>query len=573
MIFENISLSDGNVANIGIVSIDATATIFICKDGKKLIADALDESMESSDVFEKSITESKAITIVEIVLAYDAQFQDMFASGRLIKITVSRGNPRSVVWHNDMQSHQEYSRSKCRVGDFIRPMLIKPPDLGYLKEFQKYGTQWLLENDRALLGDDMGLGKTVQAISALRCLFNDGLVNTALIVTPSMLCRNWSDELSRWAPELSQVKLSPTARQKDEVWSALVGRVHIILSNYEHFRDVPEILKNRGIDLLIFDEAHHVRNHNSQVTQGVRDIKSDYLWALSGTPLERDAEDIVTLLTLLDPGRYSRTLLRLPIRSIRARLNKHLLRRKKSEVLDDLPAMEEKRIDLELSDIQKVAYNDAVAEARTCSSDDARLALFTRLRTTCDYVRREENGKTEWFSSKADRIMELVRDISDSGDKAVVFSHLLEPLELLRDSLRSEGMLDISEIIIGEMSEDQRSKSLDSFKNDLNKKLLLCSSRLGGEGLNLTHANHVIYFNEWWNPSFNRQVRDRVLRIGQTKPVYTYKFRCKGTIEVLFDQILDGKEVIERDLIDKSTLSKPIHDLDIRDVLNKVSPL
>ena len=550
MLFENISLPSDVLATTKIELCDGVYTVSIVKD-PNINAASLDQEIvpsQQDSYFLSHLTRSKVSSITDTILNYDAQLRIMFKRGDTVTVTVPDRPPRSVVWHNDLQEPEGYSRSRCRIGDFIRPALIQPPDLSYLKLFQEQGVDWLLKTDRALLGDDMGLGKTVQAISALRRLFNEGAITTALIIAPGTLCRNWSDELFKWAPELSQVKLSPGQKNKTKVWEYLLGRVHVILSNYEHFRSMPPVLKEQGVDVLIFDEAHHVRNEGSQVTQGVREIKSKHLWALSGTPLERDEADITNLLILLEPTRYSRSLNNLPVSSIRSHLRKYLLRRKKSDVLEYLPEVSECKIALELTDNQKMAYNDALTQSR---SNSDQLALVNELRTICDFVSETYEGSDVSYSAKADHIMKIISSIVEANEKGVIFSYLLEPLKILEHLLNISGQSEIYEVLTGDKRESDRNTALDNFKTDPDKRILLCSTRLGGEGLNLTHANHVIYFNEWWNPSSNRQARDRVVRIGQEKPVYVYTFRCKGTLEDSYDALLDGKEATEKNLVDR----------------------
>ena len=161
---------------------------------------------------------------------------------------------------------------------------------------------------------------------------------------------------------------------------------------------------------------------------------------------------------------------------------------------------------------------------------------------------------------KLDRATEILGDIVASGDKAVVFSYLLQPLDILHsrllDTLPTGAVLNLR----GDMSAEERQSALVQFKNPNSAHVLLCSLRVAGEGLTLTEANHVIFLNEWWNPSANAQARDRVVRIGQAKGVRVYKFKCKNTIEEDLDEILTRKTRDFATLVDK--LAKPTTTLD-----------
>jgi len=428
------------------------------------------------------------------------------------------------------------------------------------------GTEWLLTHKRALMADDMGLGKTIQSISAMRILFNLGRIRKALIVCPPSLINNWESEIMRWAPELSFVRLAPSARIKDSSWETVFGRTHIILTNYEQMRSIPTILKRNVVNLVICDEIHRIRNLRAKASAGMHTLNTDYFWALSGTPLERDKEDLITLLALLDPRIYSAADKNMHVASLRAQLNKYTLRRLKSEVLKDLPDVIDTTEELELSPKQRVAYNQVLRDIRK-SKDNQVLANVNRLRTICDYD--EESNE----SAKADRIVEIVEKIKSIREKAVIFSYLIKPLDLLSDQLKEVIGPRAIETVRGEMDLKDREQALGRFREDPDKTVLLCSSKVGSEGLNLTEANHVIFFNEWWNPAANNQARDRVIRIGQDKKVWVYRFRCSGTIDQAFDNIIKRKNIDTEQMVDVFATKANQAPLDMEDILSELTEI
>ena len=172
------------------------------------------------------------------------------------------------------------------------------------------------------------------------------------------------------------------------------------------------------------------------------------------------------------------------------------------------------------------------------------LHRLTILRSICDV--EPESGA----SAKLDRILEILQVVQDAGEKAVVFSYLLRPLEVLLARMAQERPPLGAVTLTGKLEVAERTRVIQRFKSDDNVVALLCSSRVGGEGLTLTEANHVIFINEWWNPSANAQARDRVVRMGQERVVHVHRFRCKETIEEVLDQILARKSETFANIVD-----------------------
>ena len=255
----------------------------------------------------------------------------------------------------------------------------------------------------------------------------------------------------------------------------------------------------------------------------------------TGTPIERDPGDLATLLSIIDPARFSPLDGRLHSSILRARARPYILRRLKEEVLEDLPDVIDSKETLELLAPQWRSYRSAVRNQAAAADEQGILALVNELRMICDF------DPKSGASSKVEPILEILENVAASSEKAVVFSYLLKPLYLLREKLaRALGDKALA-TLEGSMSLAERDLTLDRFRTDEKVCVLLASSRVGGQGLTLTEANHVIFFNEWWNPSANAQARDRVVRIGQKRGVRVYRFRCKDTIEEVLDEILAAK--------------------------------
>ena len=489
-------------------------------------------------------TTGKIEVAVKWALDLNAKYNRRLLAGKVVHVRIPAHAPMSSQTLAGDCAIGAVWDARATTGQLLRPLFLKPLSYENLYAFQRSGVKWLQSLRAGILADDMGLGKTAQALTALASLVQAGTVRTALVLCPPSLLMTWEHEAQLWARELTRVRITPNARMKASAWPKLVGRSHLLIANYQQVLSTPESLVDPGVDLVIADEAHRIRNLDAKITQGVRAIKRRIFWALTGTPIERDSADIASLLSTLDPARFSMSLATLPVTVLRAQVRPLVLRRLKSQVLDELPSVITTTEELELSFEQRVAYSGALREHDdNPGSRQYALALVTSLRTICDYDPRTG------VSSKVIRILELLADIKEQGEKVVVFSYLLQPLRLVESELfrvlkykasLMEGALDIS----------QRNEMLRSFKEDDEEFVLLASTGVAREGLTLTEANHVIFFNEWWNPSANNQARDRVVRIGQTRAAQIHKFVCKNTIEENLQRILQKKEELFSKVLD-----------------------
>ena len=440
----------------------------------------------------------------------------------------------------------------------VLPLLMPLNIQDNLYSYQREGVAWLLRHQRALLGDDMGLGKTAQAVSAARRLIRFGKVAWVLVVCPRTLIANWLSELNSWAPELTFATAMPLSDTRELSWQRIVRRAHFVVSSYEQLRNPPLSLLENPPELVIADEAHRLRNIDSQSTAGFRRLKTDRLWALTGTPLEREAEDLAVIMSLIVPSKFSIDAKNLPIPTLRARSRPYILRRRKQQVLSELPPVIEEKETLELSGTQKRAYQSAIEAHVKQGRQRNFLALFNQLRMICDL--ESHTGS----SSKLDRVVELLSEIQRSREKAVVFSYILLPLYKLKERLESQMNSMGFTLITGEMTLEQREMEIQKFKSEIGCTAILASTRIASEGLTLTEANHVIFVNQWWNPSSNAQAKDRVVRIGQTKPVNVWTFTCKGTVEERLQILLAEKSRTFSELIDQlARTSKGGEDLDL----------
>ncbi len=454
---------------------------------------------------------------------------DDWVAGRL-----RNGGEVSIPLPSLTRDAAAYVRSRPKVGDSLLPLLTRQTVPLPLYPYQRKGVSRLLRARRLLLADDMGLGKTLQVVATLKRLLESGRAYRVLVVAPTSLLTNWAVECLKWAPEISvRVGGGTTARTTiRECWNY----AHVLVTNYEQLRSVPKPLTTRMPSIVVLDEAHRVRSWENQAVRGISSLKPEYMWALTGTPLEKGRIDLVGLMSLLVPGAFRRRDERLPPWLLRAKIRPHTLRREKQHVLAELPPITYRLEHVNLSAKQRRRYDRV---RRMAHSAENPIVLFGQLRTLCDYDPKSGD------SGKLDRVVELLEDIAGAGERAIVFSYLLEPLRLLKERLEGRG-LPFCGIYEGQLDSEARERMIEAFRALHRGGALLASLRAAGEGLTLTEAQHVVLVNRWWNPSSNAQAVDRVHRIGQQRPVTVYYLQATETIEERLSEVLaDKAEVFE----------------------------
>lgn len=465
----------------------------------------------------------------------------LLANNAAFSRQLRRAAPRSLSWTYDPRPGKEHKRD--RMLDRVLPLLLPLHVEDKLYRYQRNGVAWLLRHDAAILADDMGLGKTIQVVAAVRRLYRHNRIGSCLVVAPRTLIPNWIAEVGAWAPELLAERLKFESRKFSRAdWRAARTGSHVLLASYEDLRGLWDELEGQPPDLMVADEAHRLRKSESLAHQAMRRIRPPRLWALTGTPVERNADDLAGLLSLIAPSRFAVDDSRYGLTALRARARPFLLRRTKSDALPDVPSAKEHIEQIDMHPAQRSAYQAAMSAAQS-SSGDSHLKLFNTLRSICDM------DVVTGASSKLDRAVQLIAEAREAGRKTVVFSYRLEPLRALKRRLRVRDG-DSSELLVGEQSVAERNDIIARFKTDPNCHALLASMRVGGEGLTLTEATQVIFINRWWNPSANAQAVDRVVRIGQTEPVDVYYLVSVDTVEDRLEPLLARKKMTFAQLID-----------------------
>ena len=468
-------------------------------------------------------------------------------SGALQQTGQSAGGPRP---HRD----HDLARRLLRV---LSPPVTEPPSMdslewpGTLMSFQEDGVRALIASDRLLLADDMGLGKTLQVIAALRILKHRGEICSALVAAPASLLDQWRGELRKWAPELSAIIIRGSASDRAWQWQA---ETDVKLVSYETLRsdfdgNTQAPVRRRVWGVVVADEAQRIKNRNdtSRSLKGLNRVRS---WALTGTPIENHEEELASILEFVDHDREGQSKRYRPGPDLLSRHRQFQLRRKKGDVLDDLPDKQVTLLPIELHAGQRASYHKAEQEGvvylRSLGKDitiQHVLELITRLKQICNADPR--NGE----SSKLDDIRERLELLVGQGHKALVFSQYTSDtagVAAAAGRLREFNPL----VITGDVPLQDRPSIIERFKRDAQHKALIISLRAGGLGLNLQEASYVFHLDRWWNPAVERQAEDRSHRMGQTAKVNVIKYSCTDTIEERIDAILARKQDLFDRLVD-----------------------
>ena len=483
-----------------------------------------------------------------------------------------------------------------------------------LRPYQVEGFRWLARlaslGFGGILADEMGLGKTLQMIALVKSLRDSGqLGGPVLVACPASLVFNWADEFARFAPDVPVCALEGSRAHREALLFRATqgideGRVLgcgddagedartageriagassadvpcVIVASYDRVRIDGAQLARVEWGLVVLDEAQYIKNHATKTTRAVKRLRAPLRFALTGTPVENRLSELWSIFDFLMPGflgSYERFRERYELRIIgedeetaarlRALIEPFVLRRRKADVLTDLPAKFESIRYVPLDREQRRLYDgaeqrlreDLNAQKRQNASRANRrghipdaeksavevLAELTRLRQIAlDPALVFENYKGG--AEKLGAIMELVDEAMEAGRKVLIFSQFTSYLDVLSAELDRRGIGHFA--ITGATPKRERVRLVNEFNND-ETPVFLVSLKAGGTGLNLTGASVVVHADPWWNAAATDQATDRAHRIGQNREVDVYKVVAKGTIEERIVALQQAK----RDLAD-----------------------
>jgi SNF2 family DNA or RNA helicase len=408
-----------------------------------------------------------------------------------------------------------------------------------LLDYQLAGIRELLARDRLLLADQMGLGKTVQAIAALRLLTRRGQISASLVVVPAAVFTYWLRQLELWAPELRMCAIRGSSESRAAQWRM---PAHVYVVSYETVRSDAYLSRERTWDLVVLDEVQKLKNPDSELSVVVKDLPRCRAWGLTGTPLENNLDDLASVLEAVNrylPGEpRPRLTAGIQLRDELARVQ---LRRRKDNVLAQLPPKLFTELPLEMTPQQRREYDRAEREGLfhlESLGSDASIAnileLVLRLKQLCNFE------PVSGASAKLDDLEVRLQQVVVSGERAVVFSQFADNVfGAAAIARRLEQHRPV--LYTGAMTLAERDAAVARFFNDPSAHVMVVSLRAGGQGLNLQPASYVFHFDRWWNPAVEDQASDRAHRLGQQKPVNVYAYTLEHSVEGRIREILAEK--------------------------------
>lgn len=425
------------------------------------------------------------------------------------------------------------------------------------RDYQKKGIQWLQMLHHygfgGILADDMGLGKTLQAIAFLSSQMHEK--SRVLILAPSGLIYNWADEFQKFAPNLDVAVVHGLKPYREAI---LAEKHQIYVTSYATFRQDSEIYQDLSFDFLFLDEAQVMKNAQTKIAKTLRKFVVPSVFALSGTPIENNLGELWSIFQIVLPGLLpaKKDFMKLPAERVAQFIKPFVMRRKKEEVLTELPDLIEVVYKNELEDQQKAIYlaqlqqmQERIEHVTAAEFQRNRVEILTglmRLRQICDTPALfMEDYKGD--SGKLDSLRDLLSQIAEGNHRVLIFSQFRGMLDRIEEELLQLGLTSFK--ITGSTPSQERQEMTKAF-NQGDRDVFLISLKAGGVGLNLTGADTVILVDLWWNPAVESQAIGRAHRMGQEQAVEVYRLVTRGTIEEKIQELQEEKKNLVSEVLD-----------------------
>lgn len=454
---------------------------------------------------------------------------------------------------------------------------------GDLRPYQVDGVKWLSVLYKYSLGgilaDDMGLGKTIETIAFINTIKQDKPI---LIVSPKSLVFNWVSEFNKFAKDIPVAAIIGTVEERKKIIKKIKNdKFGVYFISYDSLRNEFENLTDITFDMCILDEAQFIKNMHAKKTGAVKQINALHTIALTGTPIENNIYDLWSIFDFLMPhylldyedfkDSYEHNEEYYEI--VRDKVAPFILRRRKEDVLKDLPEKYEVIITTEMSQEQRKLYDAFRLQAKEQlkSSESGSkimevLSIITRLRQICvDPSTFVDNFTGE--SGKITTLKDIIREKLADGHRFLIFSQFVSALNIVKDEIEKMGIKYF--MITGDTSAKERLRICNDFNKDEEYKIVLISLKAGGTGLNLVGADVVIHLDPWWNYSAESQASDRAHRIGQTRTVEVIKLIAENSIEEKVVNLQnEKKELVDKVISDNDSSIKSLSIKDLKSILS-----
>lgn len=410
-----------------------------------------------------------------------------------------------------------------------------------LRKYQEWGVKYILHQEKVLLGDEMGLGKTIQAIATMVSLKNTGATHF-LVICPASVLTNWCREITKQS-KLQVIKIHGSG--KSSLFKSWIKTGGVAVTNYESTSSI-KFDENYKISLIVVDEAHYIKNSVARRSINTKEITNhaDRLLFMTGTALENNVEEMITLINMLRPNIANQIKNVAYISSapqFREKIASVYYRRKREDVLTELPDKEEIKEWCILNNEEEKIYEEDILSKKY---QDAR-----RVSWSIDDLSK---------SSKANRLKEIVEEAKKEERKILVFSFYLDTIYKIHDFLKGQCLNPIT----GSVNLNRRQEIIDEFDKSGPGTVLLAQINSGGTGLNIQSASVVVICEPQLKPSIENQAISRAYRMGQTRKVLVYRLLCDNTIDEKLIKTLEEKQAIFDAFADKSVAAKAEVEID-----------
>lgn len=407
-----------------------------------------------------------------------------------------------------------------------------------LRKYQEYGVKYIITQKRVLLGDEMGLGKTIEAIASMEHLKNNGETHF-LVIAPASVLINWMKEIEKHS-DLKPIKIH--GENKEKAVSTWIKKGGVGVTTYETSK-VLKLDNGEIFGMLIVDEAHYVKNPDALRTSRIKNLASsfEYILFMTGTALENKVEEMVNLISILNidiANKIKPLSYFINATKFKEIVSPIYYRRKREQVLNELPLLIEKEEWCELNEIEERQYLSSLYSKN----------FMSIRRVSFDVPSLKD-------STKMKRLLEIVEDAKEENRKILIFSYFRDTLTKVHDYLKDRCV----DIINGSISPKRRDEIIEEFEK-AESGTILCSQILaGGTGLNIQAASVVIILEPQLKPSTESQAISRSYRMGQVRNVEVFRLLTSDTIEEKINKLLKDKQNIFDKFADKSNSGD--HDL------------